>query len=187
MAKYSPMTTDLQDLAEVGRRRQARRFSIVVASLAVGVVLLSVVVADPTTRVGAVVLAIVLLSTLLGMLLAYRMFFRTPGPELAFVGLPTRERKDLLKRLMRGDAVEDEELQVADGLLTAARRPALPVIFALNLAVQVAYLFGDNVTLHVFTSLAGGLALVSILIRRNQLARRTDVVDRAAAQRRQAG
>ena len=189
MQECSPLTpkycgmTDLQELTEIGRRRQARRFAVIAVLLGTVAIAISVVVSDPTTTVGAVVLAALLLSVLAGLLLAYRLFFRVPGPELAFTGLPSWSRRDLLRRLTRGDRIEDDELQVADGLLTAARKPLLPTLFGCNAVLQLALALGRDGALHLFSGLSMAAATASILLRRRKLARRTDVVTRAYKQR----
>lgn len=181
------MPADLQGLTEIGRRRQGRRFAAVAAILGTTALVTAVVAADPTTRVGAVILAILLMSVLAGLLLAYGLLFRVPGPELAFTGLPGRRRKDLMKRLVKGGEITDEELQVADGLLTAARKPLLPAVFGLNAVLQLALAVDRDVALHLFSGLSMAAATVSILLRRRKLARRTDVVTRAHKQRYEIG
>lgn len=68
-ANYSSMVTDVQSLAEIGRRRQSRKLCILAGAVGLGIVLMCVSVVDPTTQVGAVVLTLSLASALLGLLL----------------------------------------------------------------------------------------------------------------------
>ena len=143
-AKYPHMTTDLRELTEIGRRRQARRFVLVAALTTLGVLIMAMVVVDPTTTVGAIVLAVALASALVGLLLGYWWVQRGSGAELPFSGLPRAQRKDVMMRLLKGGEITDDELQVADGLLTSARGLRLPLLFGFTTAMQIPYAFGDQ-------------------------------------------